>query len=247
MTQPTLLTLPTEIRLQIYAHLLRPATTGYVYADRDADYISMVFNNVGPFTLYRNRKFTTPAMLIVCKQIRRELDSVLEIDLQITLYIYIILNQEKVVKIGKGEFEEALAALRSSRYFLNIRHCIIDIRIVQGGDLPAEQGGVQSYNFGSRFPPVLTAYLEDTCRSIASTLLLVPEHASTEIAWTCYVRGNPAKAIQQTKQAFNDKGIAMDFVEREVFLSGLKGIFHTCKSLERDWPDKLRPFRKLEL
>ena len=185
MALSTLMTLPPEIRLQIYTHLLRPATTGHVYADRDADYIPMIFNNVGPFTLYRNRKLTAPAMLMVCKQIHQELAAFLENDLQITLYIYVILNPEKVIKLKKGEFEEALTVLRNSKHFPRIRHRIIDIRIVQGGDIPAEQGGVPAenggYNFGHHFAPILTRYLEDTSRSIASTLSLVPRLMDTEL------------------------------------------------------------------
>ena len=253
MTSPTLLTLPLEVRLKIYDQLFK-REKHEVWSELASGRTIMIFDNVGPIALHRNLSITAPALLTTCKRLHAELTSHFHRRLSVTLYIFIVLNLPRALNIRPREMEDTLAALSQSPQYSHIRTAVIDIRIIQGSDIPPEEGGVPrnlgsgGYNFSSNFAPLIADTLEKTNRAIASTLTsLSPTLRNIEVAWICYVRGHASGAIERTLKVFEEQGLVVTFVERPVFYGSLKGISGTCKSIEREWPGHMRAWRQLDL
>lgn len=111
----TFMSLPTELRLQIYRELFKSKPR-----------VSRMGQHVrGPVTLYSDRTFHA-AILEVSKKIHEETISVLYGETTWTLHLYLIFKGDKI----HGEYmDTALRSLACSRPFPYIRTCVLDIRI----------------------------------------------------------------------------------------------------------------------
>lgn len=112
------MSIPTEIRLQIYRELfiLKPRVT-------------LVGEHVkGPVTFYNDRTFDT-AILGVSKQIYTEAISVLYGETAWTLHVYLIFRGNT---IHGPRIDGALHSLAGSKHFPYIRNCILDVQLFRG-------------------------------------------------------------------------------------------------------------------
>lgn len=114
----TFMSLPTELRLQIYREL-------FISKPR----VSRLGRHVrGPVTFYNDRTFYT-AVLEVSKQVHVEAISVLYGETAWTLHVYLIFRGNK---IHGSNVDGALHSLARTKQFPYIRTCILDIRLFQG-------------------------------------------------------------------------------------------------------------------
>ena len=232
MAPLTLLSLPAEIRLQIYRHLFVPTPA----------HDTMTFENVGPVALHRSHSIAELSIFCVCKQVHSEVVDAWRKVLDTTLYIYVVLSLEILAQVKEKEMEAALEAVVGNKLFCTARNCIIDIRLLQSNDV----NWSGNYNFGDKFPPNLTTHLEDTSRAIASTLSQMPSVTKIEVAWLRYVRPDPREAIQKILRPLRNLGRQLKFVERDAGgFFRLKHILHSSRSERRRWPHLMIPYRKV--
>lgn len=112
------MSLPTELRLQIYREL-------FISKPR----VSRMGQRVrGPVTCYNDRTFHV-AILEVNKQFHEEATSILYGESAWTLRIYLIFKENK---IHGSSLDSALHSLTSSKQFSYIRTCILDVRLFRG-------------------------------------------------------------------------------------------------------------------
>ncbi|MDI1485996.1 MAG: hypothetical protein OHK93_004185 [Ramalina farinacea] len=234
MAPLTLLSLPAEIRLQIYRHLFVPTPA----------HDTMTFENVGPVALHCSHSIAELNILCVSKQVHSEVVDAWQkvLDTNTTLYIYVVLSLEILAQIKEKEMEAALEAVVGNKLFCTAHSCIIDIRLLQSNDV----NWSGSYDFGNKFPPNLTTYLEDTSGAIASTLSQMPSVTKIEVAWIRYVRPDPSEAIEKTLRPLRSLGRQLKFVERDAGgFFRLKHIFHSSSSERERWPHLMIPYRKM--
>ena len=161
----TFMTLPTELRLQIYREL-------FVSKPR---IWRMGQQLRGPVTCYNGRTFHT-AILGVSRKIYGEAKSVLYGDTTWTLHIYLIFIGSK---IHGSDVDSALHSLSRSKEFRYVRACILDIRLFRG----------QEHSNRFMGDHVLRANI----KTVRQALLRAPALRDIEVSWRNYFSLDPTE------------------------------------------------------
>ena len=155
----TFMTLPTELRLQIYRELFvlkrEPRLDQHVG---------------GRIICCTYRTFYT-AILEVSKKVHEEAKSILYGETACTLHIYLIF---KGCKIHGSDVKSALHSLSRSEHFPYVRNCILDIRLFRG----------EAQENNTSFSGVDT--LRANVKSVRQILFRAPGLKEIEVSWRSY-------------------------------------------------------------
>jgi len=218
----SLLTIPRELRLQIYKELINP----------DPGSTCMGPPTSGPVICYRNHGFTTK-ILGVCRSIHDEALSVLRKKIHSTLYIYLMFNGDQPRgSDARSDLGQALKALSNSKQLQNIQTCILDIRISRG-----------KAHEDSSLAATLHV-LSFTVEEIRWVLSDAPALQEIEVAWLDYLGADMDGVRSEALQPLIDLPAKYTLVIRED-KDTEKRHQHSKRQIA-DWPDMLKPHRKLD-
>lgn len=161
----TFMTLPTELRLQIYRELFISKPRVW----------RMGQHARGPVTCYNGRTFHT-AILAVSKKVYGEAKSVLYGGTAWTLHISLIFRGDK---IHGSDVDSALHSLSHSIQFRYVRACILDIRLFRGQESSNTFFGVD--------------ILRANVKTVRRALSRAPGLKEVEVLWRNYFICDPAE------------------------------------------------------
>lgn len=219
---PSLLTIPAEIRLQIYHELIIPHPGSTRLGPPTS----------GPIICYRNHSFHT-GILRVCKNLHAEAIAEFLKEVHSTLYIYLVFNGDKPCgSDAKGHLGQALKTLANSDQLQNVRTCIIDIRISR--PKAHERASIAD----------ISEVLSFTVEELQCILSDAPALQKVEVAWLNQLRKDMTRirgeALQPLLNLPADYALVMG-KDREQ-----DGRQPYPKWQIADWPEMLKPYRNLD-
>ena len=210
----TFVTLPRELRFEIYRELLVSKPKPRVWRlDHDVR---------GPVTCCSHRAFHT-AILRVSQQVHDEAKTILYEETAWTLHIYIIFRGNK---IHGYDVNGALHSLSRSEHFRHIQTCVLNIRLFRG----------ESHENNTSFSGV--DRLRANVRTVRHALSRAPSLREIEVSWRSYFNLDLIESRCRSLEPLDQLPI-----KYKLSISQVETTLDRSNTELSYWPDMLKAFR----